>query len=84
MQLTIKEFFDKYPVLKQSGIADLVGMHQTDLHRAAKGQDINTKQFAELKRVIKQLGKDLAAVDLNHTNFREDRSHYKFKQSNIF
>lgn len=76
MQLTLQQFFNKFPILKQCEFADLVAMQYISLNRAVNGNTLTREQLAFMQAALKRLAREIGEVELIHDNFQKERKPY--------
>lgn len=81
MKLTLRQLFDKYPILKQSEFAKMCDMHKVSLNEAVNGHSISKEQLYAMKAAIGMLAKALREVELVRHSFHDARGRYNKKAS---
>ncbi|WP_029277798.1 hypothetical protein [Pedobacter borealis] len=68
IRLDVKQFFDYYKIINASALGSKIGMDKTLISQYANGHKIpGPKQVEKIMKGIKQLGQELASLNLSIT-----------------
>lgn len=79
MQLTLRQLFDRYPMMKQRQFADLLPIHRVNFNEMVNGGKLSQWQLDAINEVLHKLGTELASIRIKHDNMCKGRGPYVLK-----